>query len=129
MVYSIHKLESKVKGFKFQRNSNDKSGIPCLIYLTCWVFVFINYLFIVMLNERRAGIPVIDLCRKYNIASSTYYKFKAKYDGMNIAEIKKLKSLAKENNRLKQMYADIILEHKILKEVLEKKFPGLIDDK
>ena len=50
-------------------------------------------------------------------------------NGMNIAEIKKLKSLAKENNRLKQMYADISLEHKILKEVLEKKFPGLIDDK
>jgi len=53
----------------------------------------------------------------------------AMLNGMNIAEIKKLKSLAKENNRLKQMYADISLEHKILKEVLEKKFPGLIDDK
>jgi len=84
---------------------------------------------IAMLNEGRVGIPVVDLYCKYNIASSTYYKFKSKYDCMNIAEIKKLKSLAKENNRLKQMYADISLEHKILKEVLEKKFPGLIDDK
>ncbi len=81
-----------------------------------------------MLNEGKAGIPVADLCRKYNIANSTYYKFKSKYDGMSVAELKKLRELEKENNRLKQMYADISLEHKILKEVLEKKFPGLIDD-
>jgi len=70
-----------------------------------------------MLNEGRGGIPVVDLCGKY------------KYDVMNIAELKKLRSLAKENNRLKKMYADISLEHKIFKEVLEKKFPGIIDYK
>ena len=80
---------------------------------------------IAMLNEGEAGISVNDLCRKYKISSATYYKFKNKYSGMGISEIKRLKELEVENRRLKSMYADVSLEHKILKEVLEKKFPGL----
>lgn len=83
---------------------------------------------ITMLNEAEAGVPVTDLCRKYNIVSSTYYKIKSKYADMSVSELRRLKSLETENNRLKQMYADISLEHKILKEVMEKKYPGLIDD-
>ena len=83
---------------------------------------------IAMLNEGEAGISVNDLCRKYKISSATYYKFKNKYSGMGLSEIKRLKELEVENRRLKSMYADVSLEHKILKEVLEKKFPGLIDE-
>lgn len=81
-----------------------------------------------MLNEGEAGIPVNDLCRTYKISSATYYKLKSKYAGMNVSELKRLKELESENSRLKSMYADISLEHKILKEVLEKKFPDLIDE-
>ena len=82
---------------------------------------------ITLLNEGEAGIPIADLCRKYKIANSTYYKLKAKYAGMSLPEVKRLKLLEEENAQLKQMYADISLEHKILKDVMTKKFPGLID--
>lgn len=75
-----------------------------------------------------AGIPVADLARKYKIANSTYYKVKAKYAGMSVSDIQRLKALEDENMKLKQMYADISLEHRVLKEVMEKKFPELIDD-
>lgn len=81
-----------------------------------------------MLNEAEAGMPVDELCRKYKVANSTYYKIKAKYAGMGIAEIQRLKALETENQRLKAMYAEISLEHKVLKDVIEKKFPHLLDE-
>lgn len=83
---------------------------------------------IAMLNEGEAGVSATDLCRKYQISSATYYKLKGKYAGMSLPELKRLKALEEENRRLKAMYADISLEHKILKEVIEKKFPHLIDE-
>lgn len=81
-----------------------------------------------MLAEGAAGILVDDLCRKYQISSATYYKLRNKYSGMNVSELKRLKELELENRRLKTMYAEISMEHGILKEVLKKKFPGLIDE-
>ena len=81
-----------------------------------------------MLNEGAAGLPVADLCRKYQVSTATYYKFKSKYSGMKVSELRRLKELEAENRRLKAMYADVSLEHKILKEVLEKKFPEEIDE-
>lgn len=83
---------------------------------------------IAMLNEGQAGLPVADLCRKYQISSATYYKLKNKYAGMSVPDLKRLKELEAENRRLKAMYADVSMEHKILKEVIEKKFPDLIDE-
>ena len=82
---------------------------------------------VTMLNEAEQGMPIVDICRKYNIGNSTFYKLKSKYAGMSVSELQKLKDLERENLRLKQMYADISLEHRILKEVMEKKYPGLID--
>lgn len=79
-----------------------------------------------ILNEGVTGVPVVDICRKYQIANSTYYKLKAKYGGMNVSDLKRLKELEAENRKLKQMYADISLQHNILKEVMEKKYPELI---
>lgn len=83
---------------------------------------------ITMLSEAQAGLAVTDLCRKYKISSATYYKLKSKYAGMSVSELKRLRELEAENRRLKTMYADISLDHKILKEVVEKKFPGLTDE-
>tara|TARA_R110000868_G_C10812769_1_gene757984 strand:- start:844 stop:1131 length:288 start_codon:yes stop_codon:yes gene_type:complete len=83
---------------------------------------------IAMLNEGKSGVPVTDICRKYKVANSTYYKFKNKYENMTSSELQRLKALEAENIRLKQMYADISLDHKILKEVMEKKYQGLIDE-
>lgn len=83
---------------------------------------------VAMINEGDSGVPVADICRKYQVANSTYYKLRSKYAGMNVSELHKLRALETENNRLKQMYAEISLEHKILKEVMEKKYPGLNDE-
>jgi len=81
-----------------------------------------------MLNEGEAGVAVDEICRKYKVSSSTYYKLRGKYSGMSVSELKRLKELEAENSRLKTMYSEISIEHNILKEVLEKKFPGLIDE-
>jgi putative transposase len=80
-----------------------------------------------MLNEAEAGMSVNDVCRKYGVANSTYYKLKSKYAGMSLPELKRLKRLEEENRRLKAMYADLSLDHKILKEVVEKKFPDILE--
>lgn len=59
---------------------------------------------ITMLNEGVAGISVSDLCRKYQISPANYYKFKNKYAGMSVSELRRLKELEAENRRLKAMY-------------------------
>ena len=56
------------------------------------------------------------------IHRSTFYNWKSKYGGMEVRELKRLKELEEENRKLKQMYADLALDNKILKDVLEKKF-------
>ena len=74
-----------------------------------------------ILKEVEAGKRVKDACREYSISEGTYYNWKAKYGGMEASDVKKLKALEEENRRLKQMYADLSLEHKILKDIVEKK--------
>ena len=83
---------------------------------------------ITMLSEADAGMAVADLCRNYKISSATYYKLKSKYAGMSVSDLKRLKELEAENRRLKSMYADLSLDHKVLKDVIEKKYPGLTDE-
>jgi putative transposase len=72
-------------------------------------------------READAGVKVQDIWRKYNISSATYYKWKSKYGGMEISDVKRLKELEGENRRLKQMYADVSLENRALKDLIEKK--------
>ena len=74
-----------------------------------------------ILKEAEAGISIDDICRKYSISRSAYYKFRSKYAGMALSDLKRLRQLEDENLRLKQMYADLSLDHKILKDVVEKK--------
>ena len=74
-----------------------------------------------ILKEAEAGISVTDLCRKHGFSSSTFYKWKAKYGGMDASALRRLKELEEENRRLKQMYAELSLEHKVLKDIVEKK--------
>lgn len=54
---------------------------------------------VTMLNEGQAGVPVNDLCRKYQVSSATYYKMRSKYAGMNVSDLKRLKDLEAENRR------------------------------
>ena len=74
-----------------------------------------------ILKAVEAGRTVRDVCRENEIAETTYYKWKSKYGGMQASDIKRLRELEKENRRLKQMYAELSLDHLMLKEVLTKK--------
>ncbi len=62
-----------------------------------------------------------DVCREHEVSEATYYQWKTKYGGMEAADIRRLRDLEEENRRLKAMYAELSLEHRILKEVLTKK--------
>jgi len=74
-----------------------------------------------ILQEAEAGVPVVELVRKYGFSQSAFYRWRAKYGGMEASALRKLKVLEEENRRLKKMYAELSLEHIALKEVLEKK--------
>jgi putative transposase len=74
-----------------------------------------------ILKMVEAGRLVKDVCREFGISDATYYNWKAKYGGMEASDIKRMKDLEEENRRLKQMYANLSLEHTILKDIIEKK--------
>jgi len=73
------------------------------------------------LKEVEGGRNVKDMCREYEISEATYYNWRSKYGGMEASDIKKLKDLEAENQKLKQMYAELSLDNKALKEIVEKK--------
>ena len=67
-----------------------------------------------------AGRTVKDVCREHEISDATYYQWKSKYGGMEVSDIRRLRELKDENRRLKQMYADLSLENRALKDVIKK---------
>ena len=74
-----------------------------------------------ILKEVEGGRMVKEVCREYGISDATYYNWKSKYGGMEASDIRRLKELGDENRRLKQMFANLSLEHAALKDVVEKK--------
>ncbi|TXE17735.1 transposase [Psychroflexus gondwanensis] len=74
------------------------------------------------LKSNEQGRSVDDLSRELGIDKSTFYYWRKKYGGMEKQELKRLKELEEENSKLKQMYADVSLDNKMLKDVLSKKF-------
>ena len=74
-----------------------------------------------ILKEVEGGRTVKEACREYGISDATYYNWKSKYGGMEASDIKRLKELEEENRKLKQLYADISLENRALKDVILKK--------
>ena len=75
-----------------------------------------------ILREQEAGVTVTELCRKHGVSSPTFYKWKAKYGGMDVSEARKLKALEDENAKLKRMLADAMLDNVALKDLLGKKW-------
>ena len=75
---------------------------------------------VAILKEDDAGVPVNEVWRKHGISSATYYKWKAKYGGLEVSELKRVKELEGENARLKRMYAELALENEAIKAVLKK---------
>ena len=75
-----------------------------------------------VLKEAEAGVPVPELCRKYGMSNASFYKWRAKYGGMDVSSMKRMKELEEENARLKKMYAEEKLKAEIVTEALEKKW-------
>ena len=73
------------------------------------------------LRQAESGTPVLDLCRKLGISEQTFYRWKKKYEGMGVAEIRRLRQLEDENRRLKSLVADLTLDKHMLQEVIRKK--------
>ena len=77
---------------------------------------------IAILKRADVGEKIGELCRQLGISDSTFHRWKAKYGGLEVSEVKRLKQLEDENRRLKQIVADLTLDNAALKDVLAKKW-------
>jgi len=77
---------------------------------------------IAVLKEQEAGMATADVCRRHGISSATFYKWKAKYGGLEVSDARRLRSLEEVNARLKRLLADAMLDNAMLKEISAKKF-------
>ena len=82
---------------------------------------FTEHQIIAVIKSVETGRTVKDVCREAGISEATYYNWKSRYGGMEASDIRKIKDLEDENRRLKQMFADLSLENRALKDVIEKK--------
>lgn len=75
-----------------------------------------------VLREQEAGAKTADLCRKHGISSATFYKWKAKYGGLEVSDARRLKTLEDENSKLKKLLAEAMLDNAMLKDIASKKW-------
>lgn len=73
-----------------------------------------------ILREQEAGVATAEVCRRHGVSSATFYKWKAKFGGMDVSEARRLKALEDENTKLKRMLADAMLDNVALKDLLGK---------
>jgi putative transposase len=73
------------------------------------------------LRQAEAGTPVVEVCRKLGVTEQTFYRWRRKFAGLGIAELRRLRQLEDENRRLKQLVADLTLDRHMLQEVIQKK--------
>ena len=74
-----------------------------------------------ILKDAEGGIAVADLLRKHGISKATFFKWRSKYGGTSVSDVKRLRELEAENAKLKRMYADLALENTAIKDVLSRK--------
>ena len=77
---------------------------------------------IAVLREQEAGVATAEVCRQHRVSSATFYKWKAKFGGLDVSEARRLKALEDENGRLKRMLAEAMLDNAALQDVLGKKW-------
>ena len=77
---------------------------------------------IAILREQEAGSPTADVCRRHGISSAAFYKWKAKFGGMDVSDAKKLRALEDENAKLKKLLAEAMMDNAILKDVNSRKW-------
>ena len=73
------------------------------------------------LKQADTGTPVTEICRKMGVSEPTFYRWKKKFDGLGVSEVRRLRELEDENKRLKALVADLSLDKQILQDVLSKK--------
>jgi putative transposase len=74
-----------------------------------------------ILKQAEGGVPVSELCREHGVSSASFYKWRAKFGGMDASLITEMKDMAEQNRRLKKMYAEMSMQNDLLKEALGKK--------
>ena len=77
---------------------------------------------IAILKEQESGVKTADVCRRHGISSATFFKWKAKYGGLEVSDAKRLKALEDENAKLKKLLAEAMLDNSMLKDVASKKW-------
>ena len=77
---------------------------------------------IAILKEQEAGMATAEVCRRHGISSATFYKWKAKFGGLDVSEARRLRSLEEENSRLKKLLAETMLDNAVLKDLASKKW-------
>ena len=77
---------------------------------------------IAVLREQEAGAKTADVCRKHGISDATFYKWKAKYGGLEVSDIRRLKALEDENSKLKKLLAEAMLDNAMLRDVAARKW-------
>ena len=75
-----------------------------------------------ILREHEAGLKTADVCRKHGISGATFYKWKAKYGGLDVSDAKRLRALEEENSKLKKLLAETMLDIAVLKDIAAKKW-------
>ena len=76
---------------------------------------------IAILRQAKGGVPVSELCREHGMSDASFYKWRAKYGGMDASMVSQMKAMEEENRQLKRMYADLSMQNDLLKEALGKK--------
>jgi putative transposase len=74
-----------------------------------------------ILKQYDGGMTASDICREHGISAATLYNWKSKYGGLEASQLKRIKELEEENNKLKRMYADVSIQRDALKDLIEKK--------
>jgi putative transposase len=83
---------------------------------------FSNEQIVQALRQADTGTPVVDICRKLNVTETTFYRWKRRFTGLDVSEVRELKAVREENRKLKQLVAELTLDKHILREALGKKW-------
>jgi putative transposase len=75
-----------------------------------------------VLREQESGVKTVDICRKHGISSATFFKWKSKYGGLEVSDMRRLKVLEDENRKLKKLLAETMLDNAMLKDISAKKW-------